>query len=244
MSIGRATVAGLLAAALSSCAGAPERRARTVEAEGWAPVAAGDESDGRARALAAAQKRAVEEATGVRVAAATRIDGAVAVRQRVWADTAGRLESWTVLKEWAEDGFHKARIRAVVAAGDPPSLRRAPGGVKVAVVGEGAAGPAVRRALSASGFELVSGGAEYVARFRAASRPLHDTRLGAFSSSRARVTVEISDAATGAVVCERAGEASALGDDSASAAELAAGLAAEAASREAAEGLTAVAWTR
>jgi leucyl aminopeptidase (aminopeptidase T) len=215
-----------------------------VEAEGWAAETAGDPAS-RVRAIAAAQKRAVEEAAGVSVAGMTRVDGAIAVRQRIVSSTSGRVESWSVLKEWVEGGLRKIRIRAVVVLGAPVrTAGQPPAGVKVEVIGDGASGEAVRRALTAGGFELSATGAEYVVRFRGAARPVRDARLGSFASSRARVSLVIADAATGAVVWERAEEASALGDDDAAAAAQASSRAAEAVSRDAVAGLTELAWTR
>ncbi len=94
--------------AVAGCATAPVSGAgtTTVEAEGRGVDAP--------QALADALKRCVEKALGVSLAASTRVEGAVAVRRRIWADSRGRVERWTVLGERTRDGLTVVRVRAAV----------------------------------------------------------------------------------------------------------------------------------
>lgn len=234
------------AAALAGCAATaprgPERV--SVEAEGWAAEVPGDSYGPRARALADAQKRAVEKAAGVRVAAVTRLDKGVAVRQRVWAETRGRIERWELLADVREDGFRKMRIRALVrldapgAAAEPP-----PADARLRVAAEGPAAAGLRRSLGARGFTLVDRDEEYVVDARSSTSLARDPRLAPFVSGRSRLTVSVKDS-SGTVVWEAAREAAALDADPLLAAARATDAAGELAGRDAAEGLAEAIWSR
>lgn len=235
----------LLSAGLAGCASAPRGPARVVvEAEGWAADVPGDAYGPRARALADAQKRAVEKAAGVRVTAVTRVEQGVAVRQRVRADARGRIERWDLLEDRREDGFHKLRIRAVVRL-DPPGATPAPlpADARLRVSGDGPAAAGLRRGLSARGFDLVESGEEFTADARATARVARDPRLAPFVSGRARVTVSVKDP-SGAVVWQATREAARLDADPLLAAAAASETAGELAGRDAAEGLAEALWNR
>ncbi|MBI3564886.1 MAG: hypothetical protein HY079_06810 [Elusimicrobia bacterium] len=230
----------LAAAVLAACAHAPRGPALArVEAEGWAPLAADGEPGARRRALADAQRAAVEKAVGVRLSARTRVDGAVAVEQRVEARAAGSVRSYEVLSESDADGFHRTRIRALVEVGVAPRGDDAalppPGDPRVAVRLSGpdavSATAGVRRALLARGWTVVDGEkADWLVVGEAASRELGG--IGPFSSWRARASLTLRRPSDGRVLAQSSREASAADPApsaaGARAAELAGELAAEA----------------
>lgn len=231
---------------LAGCATAPARapHSRTVEAEGWAALAPGEAGPPRARALADAQRRAVEKAAGVRVAAATRVEQAVAVRQRIWTDAGGRVESWETLEERREDGFLKVRIRAVVRLGDDASAMPPPPGATVRVGAGGPSAAGLRRGLSRAGWSVSDKDADYVATAETRANVSRDARLAPFVSGRVRVTVSLREAASGAVVWESSRDAAGLDSDALTAVAEAGESAGELAGREAGEGLAALLWRR
>ena len=113
----RRVAACLLLAATAGCASldgpSPSgRREISVDAEGWAPVQGGDTPSARRRALAEAQKKAVEKAVGVTVRANTRVDDAISVKQSIEANLGGTIRRYEVTSEGEEGGFFKVGIRA------------------------------------------------------------------------------------------------------------------------------------
>lgn len=214
--------------------------AKWVEVEGWAPIDQADLSGTRQRALAEAQKKAVEKVVGVQVAASTRVEAAITVRQKITADIKGYIRRYDVLAEWMDAGFHKMRIKALVSRRrsveggqeDVPS-EPPPGNPKVSVViaGKGAAlegganaSAAVRNRLTARGFAVVDSGVsspkpDFFLRGEVQTHPITDPRLGTFRSCRARIQLQVVEAATGLVIVEKSQETPALGidDESASA---------------------------
>ena len=201
-----------------------------IEAEGWTPVDAADAVGTRQRALADAQKKAVERVVGVFISAKTRVDQAVNVDSRILANVKGYIRKYDVLGDREEDGMHKTRIRALVLyrkLGDdlkelgltrPPPP---PGNPRVAVRvrakgGEAALGEAAaqgaRRALVEKGFTVVGDGepkADLVVAGEAEAYPIEDARLAGFKSYRARVTLQAAKA-SGEVVSQKSQEASGL----------------------------------
>lgn len=232
----------LLLLAFAGCASAPvggERR--TVTAEGSAPA---DAPSARDRALADAQKRAVEKALGVSLAASTRVEGAVATRRRIWADARGRIESWTVVGDRTEGGFRLVNIRAVVVRLAEGEEAPPPGEAKVRIEAAGAEAEGLRRSFGTRGFTLVENGADFVVKGAGSSTILRDARTAPFVTGRGRVKVSVVETATGAVVWERSVEASGLDSDARSAAALAVASAGELGGREAADSLSRWLWTR
>jgi len=198
----------LLAAA---CAHAPRGggQARLVEAESWSPLEPKDPGVARKRALAEAQRRAVEKAAGLRLSARIRVEAAVSVEQRIETYARGVIRSYEVLSELVESGFLKVRIRALVlleAAQDPW-----PKHVKIAVaVPSAPISGGLSRALAARGFSMTGASdADLVLRGEARTFALPDRRLAGFHSCRARFSLEIVRAGTGEV-SRRTQEASAL----------------------------------
>lgn len=212
----------LLAGALllAACAHQPARatRARSVDAEGWAPAVQSDPIGTRRRALAAALREAVEKTTGAAVTGRTRVDRAVAVDDAITSRTEGAVRSYEILGETEESGFHKTRVRALVeldpiAEGghrpEPP-----PGDPKVAVAisglhgAEAAAG--VRRGLIKRGFTVIDGtGADITVRGDVSVTELG--YVGPWNSSRARVSLEARAVKSGRVLWSSSREASAVG---------------------------------
>lgn len=145
-----------------------------VEAEGWSPVDPADRLATSRRALAEAQKKAVEKVVGVYISAKTRVSRSVHLEQNILADVGGYIRRYEVLREWEEEGFHKTRIRALVlykkvgedlkslglGGGPPPGNPRV--AVRVEAPGEWSeakhdkASGAVRRALLDRGFAVIN----------------------------------------------------------------------------------------
>lgn len=241
MSARGGSLALLLAAA--GCATAPVTGAdrRTVEAEGRA---AEDGPSAGDRALADAQKRAVEKALGVRLAASTHVEAAIAVRRRIWADARGRVESWTVLGERTEGGARVVRIRAVVRrlAEDEEVPPPADTTVRIEAAGPAAAG--LRRGFGARGFTVVERGGDFIVKGSSESGLIRDGRTAPFVSGQGRVSVAVVDAATGGVVWEQARESGGLDLDPLTASARAVESAGELGGRDAADGLSRILWSR
>lgn len=228
----------------SGCSSTAIRRdtqdAEWVEAEGWAPIDRADLSGTRQRALAEAQKKAVEKVVGVQVAASTRVEASITVRQKITADIKGYIRRYDVLAEWMDAGFHKMRIKALVSRrksgqdgqenvpSEPP-----PGNpkVSVAIFGKGAAAEgganasaAVRSRLLAHGFAMIDPSSEpsspkpdFLLRGEVQTHPITDPRLGAFRSCRAKIQLQVIETTTGLIILEKSQETPALGIDDESA---------------------------
>lgn len=237
---GEALLLAILAGA--GCATAPAAGAerRIVVAEGRAA----DGPGAGERALADAQKRAVELALGVKLAASTRVEGALAVRRRIWADARGRVESWTVLGERTEGGARVVRIRAVVRrlAEDEEVPPPADTTVRIEAAGPAAAG--LRRGFGARGFTVVERGGDFIVKGSSESGLIRDGRTAPFVSGQGRVSVAVVDAATGGVVWEQARESGGLDLDPLTASARAVESAGELGGRDAADGLSRILWSR
>lgn len=227
----------------SGCATAPAAGSgrKSVEAEGMAPADAPGSGE---RALADAQKRAIEKALGVSLAASTRVEGAIATKRRIWADARGRIESWSVLRDWTDKGMRTIRIRAIVirlAEGEevPP-----PGEATVRIDAAGPALDGLRRSFGARGFTVVEKGGDFVVTARSSSNLLRDPRVAPFVSGRGRVQVSVIDAATGGVVLTRSAEAGGLDLDPLEASANAVASAGELGGREAADGVSRYIWNK
>jgi hypothetical protein len=207
---------------LAGCAHAPARRGAgalppgvSVEAEGWSAVVPSDPLGTAKRALAEAQRKAVEKVVGVSLRARTRVEQSVSVEQRISADVAGRIISYDVLGEREEGGFHKTRIRAVVLSESPKPgdgrLAPLPGDPKVAVsVGRREAEKGLQQALRDAGVSVGSGAADYVVKGEASVEALDSSGLEGFVSYRARLEVELREPAKGELIAARDFEASGM----------------------------------
>ena len=224
-------LAPVLAVLVSAgCAHGPAKNAgRVVEAEGWAPYDSADVPGSRRRALAQAQRQAVEKATGVTVSARMRVDKAVAVEDRLQSRSSGRLRKWDLLEEKLDGGFLKIRIRADVSL-DPKDLEAAGlppmGDPSVSVVVRSAglsdedvqrASDGVRRAFLDRGFRLVEGEADLLVRAEARRLPLDVTVYG-MRPARAQLSLQAVRRSTGQILSQASREASALDPSRAAAA--------------------------
>ncbi|MFA6030633.1 MAG: hypothetical protein WC969_12320 [Elusimicrobiota bacterium] len=168
-----------LAGGLCACSGgrlslAPGEKGEVVESEGWAPVDAKDALGTKTRALAEAQRKAVERVVGVYISAKTRVAQAVDVDQNILAKVGGYVRKYDVLSEREEGGFHKTRIKAVVlyekvgedlrkagllgrspAAGNPKIVVLMATRGEYAESADGRAAQGVRRGLLEKGFAVV-----------------------------------------------------------------------------------------
>jgi hypothetical protein len=258
LALGVILAAALLAGTVG-CAGLPRKGEaageQAVTAEGWAPADARDPEGTRRRALADALRRAVEQVSGVSLAALTRVEDSVTLRQKISAEVRGRVSRYDILGEESQDGLLKVRIRAAVrltdapAAGPPPADAR----VSLMITGNGlydedtggSAAAGIRRELLAQGFEVGGAAPQSLAlRGESSAAPILDPRLGAFHSARARVSLRAVEPKTGAVVWETAQEASALDLDPRLASVKAAQSAGALLGRRAAGELAEVLWKR
>ncbi len=215
----RRTAALLCAGLLAACAHNHPRaaRLRATTAEGWAVVDAGDPAGTRRRALAEAQRAAVETAAGVKVSAHTRVSQAVAVEQKITSRARGVIRSYEVLGEKEEGGFQKTRIRAFVEI-DPPLDASAPaeppfGDPTVAVNLSGlharSAAAGVRRSLLDRGFTVIDAEtSELIVSGEVTVRPI--SAVDEWSSCRARVTLSARRRKTGELLWQESRESSAL----------------------------------
>ena len=178
------------------------RREISVDAEGWAPIEGADTLNARRRALAEAQKKAVEKAVGVTVRAHTRVDDAVSIKQSIEANLGGSIRRYEVTSEGEDGGFFKVRIRAVVLYQpvEASASERFPSRVSIHIASEKVAG-AVRNALATRDFELsdVDSGADVAVTGVVETRGLADPRLGGFYSYSAKVSLTAANLRSGRV---------------------------------------------
>jgi len=208
--------AALFAACAHASARAP-RPAAAVTAEGWAPVVKSDPAGTRRRALADALRAAVEQATGARVTARTRVAQAMTVDDTITAKVSGEVRSYEILGESEEDGFHRTRARVLVDVGAPPSDGDRPGTppgnptVAVELAGPHAseAAAAVRRGLIERGFTVVERGADLTVSGDVSVLP--NGGVGPWLSSRARVTLSARQERTGRILWTASREAGGVG---------------------------------
>lgn len=243
----RLAAAALAAVLTAGCATGTRRvPARSVVVEGWAPLGSLPRPEARRRALADAQRRAVEEAAGVEVASVATVDGASQVRERVSTRGLGRVRRFTVLGESVAEGMLRLRVRALVEmpeAGAPARLGWIPGtGPTAKVAGETGAREAFTAAWTSYGGGVAAGdgGADLRFRLTAAVRTVDEPRVRPLVSVRVRLTASASGA--GGEVWSASRESAALGGDPEQAASRAMARAAEAVARAAATDLPARLW--
>lgn len=97
---------------------AERERTEIVRATGIAAVINDDLVEAKKRALADAQKNAVEMTVGVYVNAATRVEKAIMVDQQILAKTNGYIKKYKILSEGKENEFYKLTIEALVKIED------------------------------------------------------------------------------------------------------------------------------
>lgn len=246
--------AAALAAALtaSGCATGPKGNpTRSLVVEGWAPLRAENRPEVRRQAVADAQRKAVEEAAGVEIAAISLVDDAAMSRQRLSSTTRGTVRGYKIISERAEDGMLKVRVRAEVEMPGKDGARKpgwAPGtGPKAyieaslndATSTQAAAQGAFIRAWTSFGGEVAASRAtaDLILRSSAQTRSIDEPRVKPFVSARARFSLSASQAGgAGGTQWAVAREAGALGldarDAGSRAMEAAAAAVAEAAAKE------------
>lgn len=94
--------------------GSEKEQTEVVEAEGLSAIINNDLLDAKKRSLAEAQKNAVEMTVGVYVNAATRVEKAIMVDQRILAKTNGYIKKYKILTEGSEGNFYRTKIQALV----------------------------------------------------------------------------------------------------------------------------------
>lgn len=210
-------VAPILMFFLGACAHAPKgasgRAGETVEAEGWAALSPQDAIGSRQRALADAQKRAIEKVTGLTLSARTDIKNAISVDQRISALMNGTIAKYEILGEREEDGFIKILIRALVLYKDPEQFTQARHDLRVRVAIENPVlSDAACKALQESGFPVTAepkGEADVIVTGIGKAYPLGETLIAGFISYRAQVTLS-AQAIEGGKSARQTREASAI----------------------------------
>lgn len=91
-----------------------EEEVAVVEAEGIVNIKNNNIVKAKKRALADAQKNAVEMAVGVYVNAVTRVEKSMLVEQKILSKTNGYIKKYKILSEGAENDLYKIRIEAMV----------------------------------------------------------------------------------------------------------------------------------
>lgn len=198
----------LLLALAAGCAGVEpgpppsERREIQVEAEGWAPIEGDNRLNARHRALAEAQKKAVEKAVGVTLRARTRVDDAVNIKESIEANVGGSLRRYEVTSEGEEGGFFKVRIRALVLYQPIRTEKpeRPPSRLSVRIASPKVAG-AVRGALASRDYEIsaVEADADVAVTGVVETRGLADPRLGGYFSYTAKVSLTAANLRSGKI---------------------------------------------
>ncbi|MEK7390270.1 MAG: hypothetical protein AAB036_11300 [Elusimicrobiota bacterium] len=235
---GLALVLFCLAAELTGCGRALFRggpgKGRVVEAEGWTPIDSANPLETKRRAIAEAQKNAVEQVMGVSVSATTKVEAAVTSEQKILANIGGYIRNYEILSEREEEGFLKIRIRALVLFHPPKPASSAASGVRLAVLCEDKNLSVVIEAhLSERGFTLEQSAADADYSIRASANVfvLADSGVAGLSAGRARVVLDVSETKTKGVF-QHVREASALDPVEAVAREKAASVAARLASED------------
>jgi hypothetical protein len=114
--------AALFAAA--GCAGTrkstlnPAYQTEIVDAEGMAPIVAGDVEGAKKTSLHEAMKSALGLVVGVYVSQDAMVSKSVLIDDSITSQTEGYIEKYEVLKEWRDGDFYKTRIRAHVRKED------------------------------------------------------------------------------------------------------------------------------
>jgi hypothetical protein len=196
--------AWLLLVLLSGAACAGPRRADgarevTVEAEGWAPTAGQNALSIRHRALAEAQKKAVETAVGVTVRARTKVENAVSIRESIEANMGGTIRRYAILSERRDGDFFKVRIRAVVLHRPGGGARRLKATRFSVKLPQERAASALRTTLSAHDFPLGQSEADSEVLISGVVETFgkSDLRLSGFHAHRAVVSLSVADTRTG-----------------------------------------------
>lgn len=254
------SIAALLLAALmaSGCATGPRgARTRSLVVEGWAPLQGQSRPDALRQAVADAQRKAVEEAGGVEIAAVSLVDDAAMSRQRLSSTVRGAVSRFKVLSEHEEDGMLKVKVRAEVELTDKEHARKpgwTPGTGPRAYIEApldendpraAAAQGAFIRAWTSYGGEVASSRktADLILRASARTFPVEEPRVKPFFSARALYSLSASQAAaSGGTQWAVEREAASLGLDSRDASDRALQAAAAAVALAAAEDLPSHLW--
>lgn len=183
----------LVSGALTGCAHPSRALAQeevTVEAEGWTPLDHEHPLQAKQRALAEAQRKAVEKALGVTVSATTKVESAITLEQRITANVGGSIRSYEILSERENDGFLKTLIRARVLL--RPAAREVSSIHFFVRCADEKLATALRAALTVRGFSVsrVENDGEYIVSGEASvySMPSPYAELRSY---RARVSVDV-----------------------------------------------------
>lgn len=186
----------------AACTGARRAdgsRELVIVAEGWAPTAGQNLLSIRHRALAEAQKKAVEKAVGVTVRARTRVEDAINVRESIEANMGGTIRRYAVLSERLDGDFYKVRIRAVVLYRPRASVRKLKATHFAVRLPQDKVASALRTTLIAYDFPLGESEAdsEVLVSGVVETHGKSDLRLSGFHSHRALVSLSVADIRSG-----------------------------------------------
>ena len=116
----RLGAAAAFADAQPASADTPAETARTVDAEGSAPIVGGDTTAARRAAVQQALREAVERVAGARVRASAQVQNHVVLADRVTTRADGFATLDQVLEERVEGGSYRVKIRTTVRPGPLP----------------------------------------------------------------------------------------------------------------------------
>lgn len=114
------TVIGILASVcllLSSGAPIAAQPTETVEADGVAVILKGNTDIARDTAIADAQRKAVEQAVGVLMSSESLVENYDLVSDRILTQSAGYIQSYTIIAEDQTDTEYRVTIQAVIGTG-------------------------------------------------------------------------------------------------------------------------------
>lgn len=193
----------LLSGAVAGCVHDPSKDGAdagvSVEAEGWTPLDAQKPLETKRRALAEAQKNAVEKALGVTVTATTKVESAITLEQMIRANIGGYIRRYEILSEREADGFMKTRIRAFVLYKPPELPPEAANRIRISVLcADKRLAQNVRATMTVQGFTVddPAGEADYVVKGNARVHSLGGSAYPGLHSGRARVSLDATQRGT------------------------------------------------
>ncbi len=231
----RAAILAALAALLNGCAiMQPETKMRpqTVEASGAAQLDLHNKPLSRSRALARAEKAALEKALGVRISEATQLSASIVTHEAINTESSGIIEHYKILKEGEYGNLYQVDIEATVSplpvnsrrqvslfSKAPPNSQpltlRLNGNLKGNRLG-GVALSAVETGFKKRGFLFNASDKTSSSRFIVTTRGfsskfIHSPLLGRLKSCRAKIDIQIQDTRNHRLIVDRWVEAAGVG---------------------------------
>lgn len=230
----KAVILAALAGLLNGCAmmrTETKMRPQTVEAMGEARLDSQNRPLSRAKALARAEKAALEKALGVRISEATQLSASIVSHEAIDAESSGMINHYKILKEGESGSVYQVEIEATVSplpADDrrqvslfskaPPDSQpltiRLNGDIEGSRLGELALS-AVEAGFKKRGFSFEdsdkTSGRFVVTTQGFSSKFIHSPLLGRLHSCRAKIDIQIQDTLSHNLIIDRWVEAAGVG---------------------------------